>query len=248
MGQISPADPFEIRRDSLLERLDRVRPRIVSLIAPAGFGKTTLARQYLAGRGPWAVCDCSGVRDDLDLARRLDPGACDGKPQPRAGPHPARDDARGRRHEHRRARQHCAGSVARARRRDLRLRKCREASRIALRPARFLARLLSRRPEGRSIVVCSREGLRIHMTRFAAPHEIMTLARRRPCVRRRRRPRIFEPFVHDPVSIERIAAVSQGWPIAVLLLKRFATEGRIDDAARPAGRRRVRGIARLSRR
>src|SRR5579864_9544658 len=63
---------LEIRRDTLLDRVDRVQPKILALIAPAGFGKSTLARQLVAGRSA-AICDAAGILDDLDLARRLVP-------------------------------------------------------------------------------------------------------------------------------------------------------------------------------
>src|SRR5580692_2946708 len=74
-------ESFEVRREGLLERIERVRPKLIALIAPAGFGKSTLARQYLAGRSTWAVCDCHGVRDDLDLARRLIPALAAENPE-----------------------------------------------------------------------------------------------------------------------------------------------------------------------
>ncbi|MGC2243858.1 MAG: hypothetical protein WBA06_09555, partial [Candidatus Aquilonibacter sp.] len=62
-----------LRRDRLLERLRRVDARLVAIVAPAGYGKSTLVQQFLAERGGGAVCDCANVRDELDLARCLIP-------------------------------------------------------------------------------------------------------------------------------------------------------------------------------
>lgn len=221
-----PVDPLEIRRDSLLARMERVRPKVVALIAPAGFGKTTLARQFVASGSAWAVCDCSGLRDDLDLARRLIPALAAENPE-REQNLTQRELMLG------------DGGTSMAERVNIALEAWRQpavgtfvfenAEHLAnCAPAReFFSRLLARRPEGRTIVICSREGLRIHLTRFAAPHEIMVLRAQDLAFDANDVRAIFAPYIDDAPSIDRILAVSQGWPIAVLLLKRFATEGRI---------------------
>ena len=64
----------EVLRTSLLERLERASPAIIAFAAPAGFGKSTLMRQFMARRSG-RICDCADVHDDLDLARRLLPEA-----------------------------------------------------------------------------------------------------------------------------------------------------------------------------
>ena len=43
-------DPNLIERPRLLEQLDGTQARVIALIAPAGFGKTTLARQWISRR------------------------------------------------------------------------------------------------------------------------------------------------------------------------------------------------------
>lgn len=43
-------DPQLIERPRLLEKLDRSDARVIALVAPAGFGKTTLARQWVTSR------------------------------------------------------------------------------------------------------------------------------------------------------------------------------------------------------
>jgi DNA-binding SARP family transcriptional activator len=218
-------DPLEIRRDHLLARLARVHPRIVALIAPAGFGKSTLVRQFLAGR-PGATCDCAGVSDDLDLARRLLPAL--------AAENPARERSLTRREL-----LLGDGGTSVEERLTLALDAWREpaegicvfenAEHVAnCPPAReFFARLLARIPEGRTVIICSRENLRVHLTRFAPPHEVMVLRASDLAFDAGDIRAILAPHVADDVSLDRIRTVSQGWPIAVLLLRRFATEGRI---------------------
>ncbi|MGZ3496765.1 MAG: BTAD domain-containing putative transcriptional regulator [Vulcanimicrobiaceae bacterium] len=209
-------------------RLDRVRPRIIALIAPAGFGKSTLARQLTDGLQGAAVCDATGILDDLDLARRLVPALAVENPD-RTQALTQRELMLG------------DGGTTLAERVNLALEAWKlptdsttfvfeNAEHIANCPSarEFFARLLGLRPEGRTIVICSRESLRVHLTRFAPPHEIMTLRAADLAFDRGEMAQIFEPFSNDETTIERIRQVSQGWPIAVFLLKRFSTEGRID--------------------
>src|ERR1700731_3189456 len=61
----------DLPRAALLDRVRAAGPAIVVLVAPAGFGKTTLARQLIAGLPAIALCDCRGVASELDLARRV---------------------------------------------------------------------------------------------------------------------------------------------------------------------------------
>ena len=217
---------MELRRHALLARIESVRPKVLALVAPAGFGKTTLSRQYTYERGASAVCDCRDIRDDLDLARRLIPAIAATSPD---------------REQTLRQRELMLGdgSTTVAMRVNLALEAWREPANDTIvfenaealagcPPARdFFARLLAWRPPGRTIVICSREGLRMHLTRFAAPHEILALHAQDLAFDANEMQELFAMHFDDAQSIDRIMAVSQGWPIAVLLLKRFASEGRL---------------------
>lgn len=223
-----PGPLLELRRDSLLERVQRVRPRIIALIAPAGFGKSTFARQLLAGRSGAAICDATGILDDLDLARRVVPALAGENPQ-RTQTLTQRELMLG------------DGGTSVAERVGLALESWKEeaadavfvfenAEHIARNGAArdFFARLLTQRPEGRTVVICSRESLRVHLTRFAPPHEILTLRAEDLAFDRLELAQLFAGHDADPAIIPRIMQLSQGWPIAVFLLKRFANEGRIE--------------------
>ncbi len=225
---IAPGGLHEIRRDSLLDRLERVQPRILALIAPAGFGKSTLARQLLAGRAAVAVCDAAGILDDLDLARRLVPALAAEIPS-RTQTLTQRELMLG------------DGGTSVAERVNLALEAWKtpvtattfvfeNAEHIARNASarEFFARLLTQRPEGRAIVICSRESLRVHLTRFAPPHEILTLRADELAFNRAEVASLFRSNADDPVMLGRIMQLSQGWPIAIFLLKRFANEGRIE--------------------
>jgi DNA-binding SARP family transcriptional activator len=217
-----------VSRAGLLERLRRVDPRLIAVVAPAGFGKSSLVRQYLAQRGGGVVCDCAAVRDDLDLARRVIPAL--------AGENPERESDLTQREL-----MLGDGGTSVADRVALALDVWREpadgcivfesAEQLAEAPAaaELFARMLELRPPGRTVVVCTREPLRIHLTRYAVPHEIVTLRAADLAFDARDIREIFAPFVAEERTIERIFSVSEGWPVAVFLLLRFASEGRIEQ-------------------
>ncbi len=71
----------EIPRRALLARLNRARPRIIALTAPAGYGKSTLTRQYAASFGKHAICDLSDVTGEGDCARAVLTALADESPE-----------------------------------------------------------------------------------------------------------------------------------------------------------------------
>ena len=54
----------------LLERLIASEPRLVRLWAPAGYGKSSLARLFARRFDRHAICDCAGVCDPVEFADR----------------------------------------------------------------------------------------------------------------------------------------------------------------------------------
>ncbi len=220
---------FEVRRDALLDRLEKARPKILALLAPAGFGKSTLARQLLSEKTNAAVCDAADVAGDLELARRLIPALAAENPR-RTQTLTQRELMMGD-----------AGTAV-ADRVNLALEAWKEpiedstfvfenAEHLVRDPSarEFFSRLLAQRPPGRDIVICSRESLRVHLTRFAPPHEILTLRAEDLAFDRTELGELFGPYADRPGFVARIMQLSQGWPIAVFLLRRFAGEGRIDS-------------------
>lgn len=223
------ADQVELRRLSLLERLRRVQPKIVALIAPAGFGKSTLARQLVYENAHASVCDAAGIVDDLDLAVRLIPAL--------AVESPERTTSLTQREL-----MLADGGTSVADRVNIALEAWKtkvtgatiifeNAEQIAKSASarEFFGRLLATRPEGRTVIICSRENLRTHLTRFAPPHQIMTMRGTDLAFDESEIAQIFAPYTNDAAVIAHIGQLSQGWPIAVFLLRRFAQEGRIES-------------------
>lgn len=220
----------DVLRTPLIERVRAARPAIVSVVAPAGFGKSTFVRQLLESRiaSAAAVCDCRGVISDVDLARRLIPALADETPERSAGLSQS-ETMLGDGHASPADRVGVALAAWRVRISPSVFVLENTEDAMAEPGARdFLARLLANRPENRTIVICSRESLRMHLSRFAPPHQILSLRAPDLAFGRNEIATIFAGAGTSEEAIERIALVSSGWPIAVLLLVRFAHEGRLD--------------------
>jgi DNA-binding SARP family transcriptional activator len=218
----------DLIRTALVDRVRAARPAILSLVAPAGFGKSTFARQLLDGVPAFAICDCRGVASDGDLARRVVPALADEDPERSASlsqsetmlgdGHASASDRIGVALAAWRVRTHPSAFI---------FENTEDA--IAEPGARdFLAKLLASRPDGRTIVICSRESVRMHLSRFAPPHQILSLRAADLAFTRDEIAAIFAEAGAAPGAVERVAAISGGWPIAVLLLARFAQERRLE--------------------
>jgi DNA-binding SARP family transcriptional activator len=224
----TPPTGADLVRTGLIDRVRAARPALVSLIAPAGFGKTTLVRQFLDGVAAFAVCDCRGVASDVDLARRLLPALADEDPE-RTGSLSQSETMLGDGHTSAADRVGVALAAWRVRTRASAFVFENTEDAIAEPSAReFLAKLLAGRPDTRTIVICSRESLRMHLSRFAPPHQILSLRASDLAFTADEIRGIFAETGASDEAVERVAAISAGWPIAVLLLARFAHERRLE--------------------
>ena len=211
----------DLPRTALVERVRAARPALVALAAPAGFGKSTLARRLAAGAPAWAVCEAGGASTELALGGRLLATLADEDP----------------------SRAEALARTAAVLGDELvpvaeRLAVVLAAWRAPVAPSWFVlddlddapadlvARLLAERPDERTIVLCSRAPLRLHLSRFASPHRIVALRAADLAFSPADVSEALASSGADPALAERIGAVSAGWPIAVLLLARFAREGR----------------------
>ena len=193
-----------------------------------GFGKSTLVRQLLDGVPAVAVCDCRGVTSDVDLARRLIPALADENPE-RSGSLSQSETMIGDGHTSAADRVGVALAAWRVRTHASAFVFENTEDAIGDPGARdFLAKLLANRPDARTIVICSRESLRMHLSRFAPPHQILSLRAADLAFTPEEIRAIFAGTGASAAAVERVASISAGWPIAVLLLARFAHEGRLD--------------------
>ncbi|GAC1559314.1 MAG: hypothetical protein NVS3B17_09910 [Vulcanimicrobiaceae bacterium] len=216
-----------IRRERLLARIALARPKILALIAPAGFGKTSLVKQVLGDVGRTGICDCSRVLDEVEFARRVVPALADEDPD-RAATLTQTELLL------------AEGTLSAQERIGLAL----SAWRVSARPSAFvfenaehlttpgardlLAMLLNECPEDRAIVVCSRQPLPLHLSRFAPPHRILTLRAPDLAIDGDELRVALHGSAIAAADLDRVHAISQGWPIALFLLLRFAQEGNLE--------------------
>ncbi len=211
----------EMPRRSLLARFNRARPRIIALMAPAGYGKSTLTRQYAASYPKQAICDLSSVTEESDCARAIVMALADESPE--------RSESlislELQLHDvDVKAASEIVLSAWNARI-DGSIFVFDNAERLAeIGLEESLARFLTASPRGRTIVISSRKPLRLRLSRFAAPHEIVTL---------RAADLAFDAdeiaaLAGTESDAKAIAAISYGWPVAVLLLARLAREPDFD--------------------
>ncbi len=218
-----------LERERLLSRLTDGRARIVSLIAPAGFGKSTLAAQFAARVGRAAVCDCAWVEDRTGFLRAVLAALSEELPKLSASLATTQlliADAS-------RTATECLELTLKswAAGASLSVFIFENVERIEGLPEVLdvLSRLLAARPAPRKIVLCSRTKPRIQLTRFAAPHEIVAVDGEDLAFDRNETRAVLAELRLDEAELERAFILSRGWPIAVLMLPRLVGKSRFND-------------------
>jgi DNA-binding SARP family transcriptional activator len=214
-------------RAALAERVRAAAPAIVAVVAPAGYGKSSFARVLFVSSPAGAICDCHGVTSALDLARRVIPALADEDPDRTAalaqvetllGEADGASDQLG---------VFLAAWRAVGAPTLFVFENAEDA--LAVPDARdLLGKLLAERPEPRTIVICSRAPVRMHLSRFAAPHRIVHVLAPELAFTANETRAILASSGASEAGIARALDIAAGWPIAVLLLARFAHEGRLD--------------------
>jgi DNA-binding SARP family transcriptional activator len=193
-----------------------------------------LARQFIQSHDGVAICDCARIEDDLGFARRIVSTLAEEEPD-RSATLSQRQLLLGDDSATPESRVEIAVAAWRDRTRSA-IFVFENAERLSDLPSvrDLFIRLLAERPESRTVIVCSRVSLPIHLTRFAAPHQIVTLRADDLAFERRDLDELFKPVL-DASTLDRIFTASLGWPIAVFLLARFAREGRLDTLLQRLG-------------
>jgi ATP/maltotriose-dependent transcriptional regulator MalT len=220
---------MDVVRQRLLRKLSLVNPRIVALIAPAGFGKSHLARSFASSFAARAVFDCADLANPEDFARRILAALADEAPDRSAalaqqqfafadaGADPRTSTMVSR-----------AWSVAETR--SAFTFENVESIGPDNAARRFFATLLGACPSQRTIVVCSRSPTWLQSNRFVLPHELMTFGGAELAFDRSETEAAFEDL-HLPRSLlDRVEEVARGWPIAITLFRRLAIEGRLEES------------------
>ncbi|MBV8204158.1 MAG: winged helix-turn-helix domain-containing protein [Candidatus Eremiobacteraeota bacterium] len=229
LRSLEAVEPGKIFRRSIIARLNSTQPRIVAIVAPAGFGKSTVATQFAKQRGRYAVCDCREVETAGHLGQRVLEALSEESPD--------RSAELSRRQLLFRDQEAFSGTY---------LQVVVESWSINPQPSVFifenveridgnseiietLWRLLATTPEHRTVVICSRTPLRARLSRFAPPHAIAILRSNDLAFEEHEIASIFEGLDVDTTALSAVTSQSRGWPVAVLLFARFQREGRLRE-------------------
>ena len=213
--------PHVVERD-LIDALVACDAKVYRLIAPAGFGKSVMAAQ-IASRFPKnASCDCRGVRDTIELTRRL------------IHAFSILAGERGRRIKDEEAT--LAFSSIDDRRAYLEqiwdvLPECgalivENFEDIGERPEALalLAALFAKRPRGR-LVLCSRGDLPVRWGDAVFPHENLAVRERHLRFSKREFAALFDDTAVSSVEIARTYRWTGGWPFAAAQAARYMCDG-----------------------
>jgi DNA-binding SARP family transcriptional activator len=219
--------PRQIRRTALTTRLSLGAPRIVAAIAPAGYGKSAAIRQYAETFASVALCDCRDVRSGVDFAARV------------AGVLVGGDPSRERALAEQRMADTGDAAVwaglmldawAESTAHELFVFENAEDLADSVERIDLLARLLARTPARRQVAICSRRALPLSLSRFALPHELVTLREEQLAFDVHEIADAFREVALPAGALEQIARITRGWPVAVLLFLRLAREGSLTKA------------------
>ncbi len=227
MSELSVAAPLQIHtRDRFTQRLLVGSPRLLLAIAPAGYAKSAVVRSYAEMLPSYALCDCAEISGGIDLAQRVVAALARGDP--------ARERAL--------AEQRMADTANSAtwnafaldiwsKQNPHRLFIFENAEALAdsVERVEFVGRLLARLPRNAQVAICARRPLPLSLSRYAAPHEIVTL-RENTLKFNDSDIRAAFPDGVTEATLATIARLTRGWPIAVLLLARLAREGSLGSA------------------
>jgi DNA-binding SARP family transcriptional activator len=194
-------------RSALLERIGRARPRVVRIVANAGWGKSRFIRALAAEASSAAVVEAGDAPDRAQLERMiLDALALGGAPL-------------------------VAGSLREAWAAEAppELFALEDVHLLGADSVDLVRMLLRALPPGRLLVLTSRTALPVELSRWFAPHEIVSLGSADLALGGEELRAVIDQGRVDPRTLERAAAISRGWPICAYLFGRFAREGRLAE-------------------
>ena len=206
----------EIARSRLFDAYEAASPRLIAIAAPAGYGKSTLARQLGARFDLVATCDCASVGSERELCYSIlaalrkaqaatQPGITSQRAE--AAGDPTLDNVLSLLGE-------SIGSIA------LIFENAHDAfANPVLR--RSLQRVVAASPRSCTTIVCARSSARLRLSKFAAPHEMVVWRARDLAFDRTEIAEVFGERGTEPEIVDEIFNATSGWPAAVLFLQRF---------------------------
>jgi len=219
-------------RRRLLGSLAKSQPRLLRIIAPAGYGKSTLARQYAEGFASVATCDCLGATSAVELAERLASAlssAARGVDAPMVETLSLGEDVTA-------LRAFCGELWRSPAAPRMLVIENGEMLEDDVGARSVVTELLSSPNLDRHVTLCSRVSLSLRSGRFATPNEIVTVGAADLRFDRSEIAAVLDKPMDDPL-VARVDMLTEGWPMAVLFIARLFGEGKrlvLDEADRIA--------------
>ncbi|MGZ5144760.1 MAG: BTAD domain-containing putative transcriptional regulator [Burkholderiales bacterium] len=214
-----------LHRAHLLKRVDDARAQILSIVAPAGYGKTMLARRLTPADA--MVCDCGGLRSAVDLAAAVVRGvsAVVTEHIPSLV-----------RYEMTLRPQTAADAATKIALGALALLPCdrlmffENVEHIEGVPdcAAMLSQLLAAHGE-RRVILCSRVPMPVRLHRFAPLNRILRVGADDLRFEYEEIAEILQGCSDDSASIRKVESTTGGWPIAVQLIRSLAEQSSLTE-------------------
>jgi DNA-binding SARP family transcriptional activator len=222
-----------LRRNGILMLVGRAETRLISAVAPAGFGKTTVAEMIGAQGGTAVVCDALRTSSFGEFAirvigqiERFAPTAATRLSVELFALERSRVSAS-------RLKAFVLDAWTASDAPDTWIFDNLESIADQAESLDLLVRLIGAAGR-RRLVLCSRSPLALLNSRIIPPNEHLRLHLEDLAFSPDEMREILGDLV-GPRQLERVEAVTQGWPVAVLLLRQLARAGRLDMVLEAAG-------------
>ncbi|MGB9653324.1 MAG: hypothetical protein WCB01_16100, partial [Candidatus Cybelea sp.] len=211
-----------LARSRLLARVLASEPRVVRLCAPAGYGKSSLARLFARQFERHAICDCAGVARSADFAGRA-LSALAGESQT-GGDSVALTRLRLHAIEADEATWSRALLDAWKAGREHSLFIFEHAEAIAEIPSALalLGDMLATRPAERVVLISSRVALPLRISHYLASNQVLTFSRNELRFDSEEAASVFEGTDLATAAVNRLIRLADGWPTVLLLLALMA--------------------------
>ena len=222
-----------VGRSRILNRIALAESRLISIVAPAGFGKTTIAKAVAEEHGSYALCDVAGVTNLQAFAQQLI----------RAVNHVAPERADELAND---LFCHLQPGVTNAQLagfvldvwssvddRNACIFDNLEALTEQPDSLDLLVRLI-KMAERQLLILCSRPPFALLNSRLIPPNEHLRLGVDDLAFTREETRQVLGASIHE-AQVDSVAAITRGWPVAVLLFRQLARLGHLERALTEAG-------------
>jgi len=214
-----------ILRERIIEEFRDGDPRVVKLIAPAGYGKTTLAASF-SGAKPIMRCDCLHMSTPIDLLRGVLDGVANALPEAErpgiAGAVITLGDDAAAWLSYAQSLLHLDRSPG------ILLFDNGEALLDKPDVQRIIERMLEDVSPDLKVVFCARVEVPVNFARFAGPERTMRIGPDELRFDPVEMALLLSPIGANSSMIARVDTFTRGWPMLVMMLFVLAKRGRLD--------------------